>query len=107
MAAMPLTGSTMQQMSIGGSMTSARGVNSGSGEDLEQEYRVSTGMRMSGSERDVLYDMGSIDNLDGNVTGFTPTLSTMGSAILSSAGASSGGDIGAYDSLPPLIPQHK
>lgn len=72
---------------------------------------VTMSMQMSGSERDVLYDMGSAGN---NVTGFQPTLSSMGSAILSNGvgvatppvggGGSSIFDGGGSSTLPPLFP---
>jgi hypothetical protein len=90
-----------------GSTSSARGAGT---ENEEGEHLT---MGMSGAERDVLYDMGSAGNMMGNVTGYQPTLSSMGSAILSTTpdiqggGGNGGGNGGGGDdydeiSLPPL-----
>ena len=70
-----------------GSTMSARDASQGS------DSGGGLNLGMSGNERDVLYDMGSAGNMMGNVTGFTPTLSSMGSAIL---------DDPSSTSLPPL-----
>jgi hypothetical protein len=89
-------------MQLGNSMVhSARGAD-------EMQGSVTMNMPFSGNERDVLYDMGSAGN---NVTGFTPTLSSMGSAILSNnLGQGVATPLGnAYvddgtSMLPPLVP---
>jgi hypothetical protein len=100
-------GSTMHAVPTGSMQLGNSMVHSARGAD-EMQGSVTMNMPFSGNERDVLYDMGSAGN---NVTGFTPTLSSMGSAILSNnLGQGVATPLGnAYvddgtSMLPPLVP---
>ena len=96
-------GSTMQAVPTGSMQMSTSLVQSARGSN-EIQGSVTMNLPFSGNERDVLYDMGSA-----GLTGFTPTVSSMGSAILSNGHGVATPLGNAYvdegtSLLPPLIP---